>query len=120
MNIKHTPPKHASCSNGNLTAKPINSSYPKPVLIKQIANNTQLTRKQVDAVLTELKLTIERHLTSGSARKFTLPGLFEISVQSPTSNTIDKIAGGQSVSRDKKSGKNTLHIRPGKSLRNLL
>jgi predicted metallo-beta-lactamase superfamily hydrolase len=120
MNIKNTPTRHQSCSKGNFSAKPINSSYPKPVLIKHIANNTQLSRKQVDAVFCELKLVIERHLTLGSVRKFTLPGLFEISVQSQVSHAIDRSASGTSVNADKKSGKNTLRIRPVKNLRDLL
>jgi hypothetical protein len=53
-------------------------------------------------------------------RKFTLPGLFEISVQSQVSHAIDRSASGTSVNADKKSGKNTLRIRPVKNLRDLL
>lgn len=57
---------------------PITEPMNKTALIGEIANNTELTAKQVKAVLEELESTIERHLTTNGAGTFTLPGLLKI------------------------------------------
>lgn len=51
----------------------------KTQLITSIAENTELSRKQVNAVFDELGLIIEGHLKKrGGAGTFTLPGMFKI------------------------------------------
>ncbi len=58
---------------------PIADAMNKTNLINELAENTELTTKQVKAVLDELTVTIERHLVDGGAGMFTLPGLLKIS-----------------------------------------
>ena len=58
---------------------PIATAMNKTTLINELANNTGLSPKDVKAVLEELAITIERHLTKDGAGVFTLPGLLKIS-----------------------------------------
>ena len=58
---------------------PISQPMNKTTLINELATNTELSTKQVKAVLDELATTIERHLTTDGAGSFTLPGLLKIS-----------------------------------------
>ena len=58
---------------------PISEAMNKTNLINELAENTELSTKQVKAVLEELTSTIERHLIDGGAGTFTLPGLLKIS-----------------------------------------
>lgn len=52
--------------------------YTKSEILSEIADNTELTKKQVDAVLGELSNVIEKHLKKNAVGEFTLPGLLKI------------------------------------------
>ncbi len=56
----------------------IKSKYTKTAILTEIADNTELSKKQVGAVLDELSTLIERHVKKGGAGEFTLPGLLKI------------------------------------------
>ena len=56
----------------------IKEKYTKTAMLSEIAENTELSRKQVGAVLDELAVLIERHVKKGGAGEFTLPGLLKI------------------------------------------
>ena len=58
---------------------PIATAMNKTTLINELATNTELSPKEVKAVLEELAVTIERHLAKNGAGTFTLPGLLKIS-----------------------------------------
>ncbi len=53
----------------------------KSAIIGEIALNTELTKKQVSAVLDELGILIERHIKKRSPGQFILPGLMKIEVK---------------------------------------
>ena len=56
----------------------------KTQIFNEIAENTDLTRKQVAAVFDELEGLIERHIKKRAVGEFTLPGLLKIkSVKRP-------------------------------------
>jgi len=56
----------------------------KTGILNEIAENTDLSRKQVDSVLTELESLIERHVKKRGVGEFTLPGLLKVrSVKRP-------------------------------------
>ncbi len=56
----------------------------KTGILNEIAESTELSRKQVDAVLTELENLIERHIKKRAVGEFTLPGLLKVkSVKRP-------------------------------------
>ena len=56
----------------------IKQKYTKSAILAEIAENTDLSRKEVAAVLDELAVLIERHVKKGSGGEFTLPGLLKI------------------------------------------
>ena len=56
----------------------------KTGILNEIAESTELSRKQVDAVLTELENLIERNIKKRAVGEFTLPGLLKVkSVKRP-------------------------------------
>ncbi len=56
----------------------IRSKMTKTAILSAIADETELSKKQVDAVLEELESLIERHIRKGGAGEFTLPGLLKV------------------------------------------
>ncbi|MFT7242865.1 MAG: nucleoid DNA-binding protein [Candidatus Azotimanducaceae bacterium] len=56
----------------------IKDKYTKSAILAELADNTELSKKQVSSVLSELSTLIERHVKKGSAGEFTLPGLLKI------------------------------------------
>jgi nucleoid DNA-binding protein len=59
----------------------IKDRYNKTQILAEIAENTDLTKKQVASVLDELTLLIERHIKKRSGGEFMMPGLFKIVTQ---------------------------------------
>lgn len=59
-------------------APAIKDKYTKSAIIASLSESTDLSKKQVTAVLDELSSLIERHLRKGAAGEFTLPGLMKI------------------------------------------
>lgn len=59
-------------------AAPITEKMTKTAILNELAERTELSRKQVDAVLTELETLIERHIKKKGVGEFTLPGLLKI------------------------------------------
>jgi nucleoid DNA-binding protein len=57
----------------------IKDRFSKTQIIDQIAASTELSRKQVAAVLDSLTDVIEGHLTKNAVGEFVLPGLLKIS-----------------------------------------
>ena len=58
--------------------KTVTAKYTKTQILDQIAENTELTRKQVGAVLDELGSVIELHINKRSVGEFVLPGILKI------------------------------------------
>ena len=58
--------------------KAVKEKYTKTQILNEIAENTELTRKQVAAVLDELAVLIERHVKKRGVGEFTLPGLLKV------------------------------------------
>jgi len=59
--------------------------FSKTQIVDQIASDTELTRKQVSAVLDSLSEVIEAHVKKNAVGEFVLPGLLKI-------NTVRKPA----------------------------
>ncbi len=59
-------------------AKAIKERYSKTQLVNHLVESTELTRKQVSAVLDELGMVIEGHVTKRGCGEFVMPGLFKI------------------------------------------
>ena len=59
-------------------ATAVKKAMTKSQILTEIAESTELTKKQVAAVLDELGVLIERHIKKRSVGAFTLPGLLKI------------------------------------------
>ena len=56
----------------------IKDKYTKSAILAELAETTELSKKQVSSVLDELSSLIEGHVKKGGAGEFTLPGLLKI------------------------------------------
>mgnify|MGYP000022345575 CR=1 FL=1 len=56
----------------------IKDKYTKTQILMELAETTELTKKQVGSVLDELAILIERHVKKRGAGEFTLPGILKI------------------------------------------
>ncbi|WP_196141126.1 HU family DNA-binding protein [Aliikangiella sp. G2MR2-5] len=61
--------------------KTIKERYTKTQILNEIAESTELSKKQVGAVLDELTDIIDRHIKKRSCGEFVLPGLLKIQAQ---------------------------------------
>ncbi|MCL6270224.1 HU family DNA-binding protein [Sansalvadorimonas sp. 2012CJ34-2] len=59
-------------------AAAIKDKLTKSQILAEIAQNTDLTRKDVSNVLEELTVLIERHIKKRGCGEFTIPGLLKI------------------------------------------
>jgi nucleoid DNA-binding protein len=79
--------KPAATKPASSTAKPapaITAKMTKTAILNELAERTELSRKQVGAVLDELEILIQRHIQKRGIGEFTLPGLLKIrSVKRP-------------------------------------
>lgn len=73
---KTTAKKKAAGSTRKAPA--IQKKYTKTEILNEIAQNTDLNKKEVAAVLDELAVLIERHIKKRAVGEFTLPGLLKI------------------------------------------
>ena len=83
---KKAPKKKAAAKKApakKLTA--IKARYSKTQILTEVAEKTELSRKQVGAVIDELSDLMERHVKKGSCGEFVLPGLLKV-------NTVKKPA----------------------------
>jgi len=58
---------------------PIKARFSKTQILDQIATDTDLSRKQVAAVLNSLTDVIEAHVKKNAVGEFVLPGLLKVS-----------------------------------------
>jgi len=77
MAARKTPAKKAAAPAPK-PVKAIRERYSKTQILNQIAENTELNRKQVAAVLDELGDIIEGHIKKRACGEFVMPGLFKI------------------------------------------
>ncbi len=64
--------------------RPITSHYRKPVLLKILAQKSNLSTAEVNKVLDNLNIIVKRHLMPGAVGHFTLPGLFKVNKKRQT------------------------------------
>lgn len=97
----------------------VNEPMAKSALLQHIANNTQLARKQVAAVIEELSAVVAAHVNKKSKGQFVMPGLFKITVvRKPAQKGGKKvIMMGKEVITKAKPARNVVRIRPLKKLK---
>lgn len=104
------------------TAKAIKEPYTRSEILAHVAEGTGLSKKQVSAVIDELKNVIEGHVRNGGARVFTMPGLFKIKVvRKPATKArkgINPFTGQEMVFKAKPA-RNVVKVQPLKALKDM-
>jgi len=79
MAVKKTKGKAAAAKTVAVKKAPaIQKKYTKTEILNEISANTDISKKEVSAVLDELSTIIERHIKKRGVGEFTLPGLLKI------------------------------------------
>lgn len=103
--------------------KAIKDPMTKTAIMTQIAENTELTKKQVSAVFDELSDLIEGHIKKRGAGQFSLPGLMKVQVtRKPATKArkgINPFTGEETVFKAKPA-RNVVKIRPLKKLKDMV
>ena len=73
--VKKAPAKKAAPAT---SVKAVKERYSKTQILNQIAESTELSRKDVGAVLDSLTDIIESHIKKRACGEFVMPGLFKI------------------------------------------
>lgn len=100
--------------------KPIAERQNKTQIYQQIADTTELTKKQVQAVLDELTNVIEGHIKKKGIGEFVLPGLLKIiTVKKPATKARKGINPftGEEVTFKAKPASTSVKVRPLKKLK---
>src|SRR5690606_24111173 len=101
------------------TVKPIAERQNKTQMLTQIAEATELSKKQVQAVLDELTNIIEGHVKKKGVGEFVLPGLLKITtVKKPATKARKGINPftGEEVMFKAKPASTSVKVRPLKKL----
>ena len=110
--------KVAAAPKRKMTA--INEKMTKTQILNEIATNTDLSRKQVESVLGELEVLIERSIKKRSLGEFTIPGLMKITtVKKPATKArkgINPFTGEETVFKAKPAS-TAVKVRPLKKLK---
>lgn len=102
--------------------KAISERQTKTQMVTRIAENTELSKKQVQSVLDELSDLIEGHIKKRSCGEFVLPGLMKIvTVKKPARKARKGINPftGEETTFAAKPASNTVKIRPLKKLKDM-
>ncbi|MYM65016.1 HU family DNA-binding protein [Pseudomaricurvus sp. HS19] len=120
---KKAPAKAAPAAKAK-AVKAVAERYTKTQMLNQIADNTQLSRKQVQSVLDELTDIIEGHVKKRGVGEFVLPGLLKISaVKKPArkarKNVPNPFKPGETMDVAAKPASVQVKIRPLKKLKDM-
>lgn len=114
--VKAAPAKKAAPA----TVKAIAERQNKTQMVQQIADSTELSKKQVQAVLDELTNIIEGHIKKKGIGEFVLPGLLKITtVKKPATKARKGINPftGEEVMFKAKPASTSVKVRPLKKLK---
>ena len=104
-------------------AKAIKARYSKTQMVTSIAETTELSRKQVQAVLDELSTIIEGHISKRGCGDFVFPGLMKIvTVKKPARKARKGINPftGEEVMFKAKPATTVVKIRPLKKMKEMV
>lgn len=120
---KKAPAKKAAAAKAPAKkVKAIKERYTKTQLLNHLAEATELSRKQVSAVLDELNNVIEGHISKRGAGEFVMPGLFKVvTVKKPARKArkgINPFTGEETVFKAKPASIQ-VKIRPLKKMKEM-
>ncbi|WP_373090967.1 HU family DNA-binding protein [Zhongshania sp.] len=125
MAIKKAAPKKAAAkAKASAPAKrkttAISEKMTKTQILTEIAENTNLSRKQVGDVMAELEILIERSIKKRALGEFTIPGLMKITtVKKPATKArkgINPFTGEETMFKAKPASV-AVKVRPLKKLK---
>lgn len=100
----------------------VKSRYSKTQILGEISEKTELTRKQIGAVIEELSDLIERHVKKGACGEFVLPGLLKVNtVKKPARKArkgINPFTGEETMFKAKPAS-TQVKVRPLKKLKEM-
>ncbi|WP_144393714.1 HU family DNA-binding protein [Pleionea sediminis] len=100
----------------------VKERYNKSQMLNEISESTELSRKQVTAVLDELSDIIERHIKKRACGEFVLPGLLKVqTVRKPATKArkgINPFTGEETVFKAKPA-RTVVKVRPLKKLKEM-
>ena len=104
--------------------KAVKERFTKTQILNQIADNTELSKKQVQSVLDELSDIIEGHIKKRAVGEFVLPGLLKVSaVKKPAKkarkNVPNPFKPGELMDVAAKPASVQVKIRPLKKLKDM-
>ena len=126
---KKAPAKKAAAKKAPAKAAPakkikaIGERYTKTQMVTQIADNTELSKKQVQSVLDELTDIIEGHIKKRACGEFVLPGLMKIvTVKKPARKARKGINPftGEETTFAAKPASTAVKIRPLKKMKEMV
>lgn len=100
----------------------VKERYTKTQILNEIAENTELSKKDVAAVLDELSDIIERHIKKRAVGEFVLPGLMKIqTVKKPARKARPGVNPftGEDIMIAAKPASTSVKIRPLKKLKDM-
>ena len=101
----------------------VSEAMTKTALLTEIATNTGLAKKEVQAVFDELAVAIERHVKKKAVGAFTLPGLLKVVVQNKPAVKAKKGRNpftGEEMMFKAKPARNVVKVRPLKGLKDMV
>ncbi len=114
--------KSAAASKPKAKTTAVQNRMTKSQILTAIADNTQISKKDVAAVMDELDLLIERHIKKRACGEFLLPGLLKIvTVKKPAVKArkgINPFTGEEMMFKAKKAT-TVVKVRPLKKLKEM-
>ncbi|MCG8317416.1 MAG: HU family DNA-binding protein [Pseudomonadales bacterium] len=121
--VRKAPAKKAAAAKAapvKVTA--VKEAMTKSQILNEIAESTELSRKQVQAVFDELGTLIHRHIKKRAVDQFTVPGLMKITVKSKPAQKarkgINPFTGEETMFKAKPASRQ-VKIRPLKKLKDM-
>ncbi|BFM17190.1 HU family DNA-binding protein [Maricurvus nonylphenolicus] len=118
---KKAPAKKAAAAPAK-KIKAVSERYSKTQILNQIAENTELSKKQVQSVIDELTDIIEGHVKKRACGEFVLPGLLKITtVKKPAVKArkgINPFTGEETMFKAKPAS-TQVKVRPLKKLKDM-
>lgn len=102
----------------------ISERYTKTQILAEIAENTELSKKDVAAVLEELSVLMERHVKKRSCGEFVLPGILKVEAKKKPARKAQKnvpnpFKPGEMMDVAAKPASVQIKVRPLKKLKDM-
>lgn len=105
------------------TAAAVKKAPTKSQIFAELAEKTELSKKQIAEIFDELNAMIEKNLKPRGPQQFTLPGLLKIVVQKkPATKSREGInpATGEKIMIKAKPARKVVKVRPLKNLKEMI